>query len=176
MSYRINPENKRITVCFSGHRAKYLPACGSMSNPVNLKIKSLLFEKISQCIAEGKTRFITGCASGIDIWAAETVLEIKRNSPGITLICAIPFPGHDQGFSADEKWRLAIIYEGCDEKIIISPEYNRDCYKRRNYFMVDSSSILIAVADRLTSGTGQTVRYAYKNSVDVRLINIGGLI
>lgn len=176
MGYGIDAQSKRITVCFSGHRLRNLPDGGSMSSPVNLRIKSLLFDKITQCVSEGKTRFITGCASGIDIWAAEIVLELKRKSPAIRLVCAVPFIGHDEGFSVDEKWRLGIIYDGCDEKIILSPEYSRDCYRRRNYFMVDSSSVLIAAADSLHSGTGQTVRYAYKNGVDVRLIDINGLI
>lgn len=175
MAYKMNPDSKRVTVCFSGHRARYLPGGGAMSNPINLRIRSLLFEKISRCVDEGKTRFITGCASGIDIWAAESVLEIKRTSPGISLLCAVPYPRHDESFSADEKWRLGVIYESCDEKIIISPQYDKNCYKRRNYFMVDNSSVLIAAAESLTSGTGQTVRYAYKNGVDVRLISIGGL-
>ena len=167
--------DKRTTVCFSGHRARFLPDGGAADNPVNLRIKSLLFDKITQCIAEGKINLITGCASGVDIWAAETVLQLKRGNPNLSLICAVPFPGHDSAFSAEEKWRLNLIYSASDEKIIVSPEYSPECYKRRNCYMVDRSSVLIAVADSLSSGTGQTVRYAYKSGVDVRLINIAGL-
>ena len=44
--------------------------------------------------------------------------------------------------------------------------------QKRNYFMVDNSSKLIAVVDDYRSGTGQTIRYAENKGIDVSIIDI----
>ena len=40
---------------------------------------------------EGVTHFISGMAQGVDLYAAEIVLELKEQYPQITLECAIPY-------------------------------------------------------------------------------------
>ena len=40
---------------------------------------------------EGVIHFISGMAQGVDMYAAEIVLELKKQDPQITLECAIPY-------------------------------------------------------------------------------------
>ncbi len=50
-----------------------------------------------------------------------------------------------------------------------STSYSKDCYMRRNRYMVDQSQRIIAVYDgRSTGGTAATVRYA--KGKDVRVV------
>ena len=47
-----------------------------------------------QAIADGYTTFLYGGALGVDTWAAETVLRLRKNLP-LTLIAILPFPGYN---------------------------------------------------------------------------------
>ena len=84
------------------------------------EVKHLLEKAIDNAIADGYVTFITGMAKGTDIWAVEIVLEKKKRNDALRLICAIPHP-------------------------IISEHYYRACYQKRNEWMVDRSSLVIAV-------------------------------
>ena len=44
-------------------------------------------------------------ARGVDMWAAEIVLEERKNNSDIKLICASPFEGFEKSWSPDEKQR-----------------------------------------------------------------------
>ena len=62
---------KRLHCCFTGHRPEKLSISETEARP-------LLEKAIDTAIGNGFTTFITGMAQGIDIWAAEIVLQ-KRN-------------------------------------------------------------------------------------------------
>ena len=50
-----------------------------------------------------------------------------------------------------------------NEVVYVGQEYSRDCMLERNRWLVEYSSILLAVYNgTLRSGTGATVRYALK--------------
>ena len=59
--------------------------------------------------------------------------------------------------------------------VILSEEYTRSCMQQRNRFMVDSSSRLIAVIGSERSGTGQTLRYAVSQGLEIRRIDLNAL-
>ena len=79
------------TCCFTGHRPKSLPFGYDEGAEGCKRLKALLTESIEKQITEnGVTHFISGMAMGVDIYAAEAVLELKEKYPHITLECAIP--------------------------------------------------------------------------------------
>lgn len=61
-------------------------------NSINyLKMKNILKKSIVQLIKTyDVNHFISGMALGVDQYAAEIVLELKKQYPQITLECAIP--------------------------------------------------------------------------------------
>jgi len=72
--------------CFTGHRPEKL-LCSKE------QITTDLTTAIDNAISDGYRTFISGMAMGVDIWAAQIVLEKKTVLPGLHLICALPFPG-----------------------------------------------------------------------------------
>ncbi len=123
-------------MCFSGHRPQKLP----FSDDATLdRLKSLIYKSIYDAIREGYTTFICGMARGVDIWAAEAVIDQKRTNPQIKLICAYPYRGHGDAWKGYERWQIAHVHECADEIIYVSEEYTKDCMKRRNCYMVDNS-------------------------------------
>ena len=150
------------TVCFSGHRPEKLPGKGSTDRPETEFIRNLLREKINTCISEGYTRFLSGVARGIDLWTAQTVLEIIEKNPDIELICVKPFENQGYNFPDDDKLLYGKIITEADSVICTSSAYSRNCYYIRNCYMVDHSGKLIAFVNNYRSGTGHTINYARK--------------
>lgn len=163
---------KSTTVCFSGHRPEKLPFEGEPTNPCIIKLKSLLYKEIYDSIMDGYTTFICGLARGIDLWAGQIVLDLKNEFPHIELVSVKPYENHGQSFRGSDRFMLSNIIYQSDKVITIGETYTRDCMKKRNYYMVDNSSKLIAFVSDYRSGTGQTIRYAQRQSLEVRIFNI----
>lgn len=81
----------KFTCCFTGHLPQSLPCGSNEKHPVCIEIKKSLKKMIVHLITEKDTaHFITGMALGIDMWAGETVIELQRYYPHITLEAAVP--------------------------------------------------------------------------------------
>lgn len=163
------------TVCFSGHRPEKLPGKGSADRPETEFIRNLLKTKINTCVSEGYTRFLSGVARGIDLWAAQTVLEIKKINPGIELICVKPFENQGYNFPDEDKLLYEKIITEADYVICTSPEYRKTCYYIRNCYMVDHAGMLIAFVNNYRSGTGQTINYAKKLGRKTDITNLNSI-
>lgn len=138
------------TVAFTGHR--YYDG----------RHNGQLADAIRRFYAQGYRTFLSGMAIGFDIEAAENVLALKNKLPGIKLVCVVPFDGHDYGFSAEDRERFARIIREADRTIILASHYSPNIYHRRNDFLVDNSSAVIAYCDGSRSGTLYTLKRALK--------------
>ncbi len=88
----------------------------------------------------------------------------------IKLVCALPHPGFEKGRSYAEVAEFQRIVESSDYVCTVSKSFSASCYQRRNEWMVDRSSLVIAVYNGLPSGTGNTVGYAKRCGVRVENI------
>ena len=147
------------TCAFTGQRPKGLGypesdgRCDALKRLLRLTIRKLIQE-------QGVTHFISGMAQGVDLYAAEIVLELKEQSPQITLECAIPYERQAVRWPAALRERYFSIASKCDKETMLQRQYTRDCMKKRNQYMVDCVEIVLAVWNGEPSGTGQTVWYA----------------
>lgn len=149
--------------CFTGHRPEKL----GMGQE---KIKKLLREEIKNAIDFGYCVFVSGMSRGVDMWAAELVLEEKKENPYIRLVCAVPFEGFGKGWEAAEREVYQRIIKEADYVRIVSKRYFGGVFQARNKWMVDYSSRVIAAYNGEPGGTKNTIDYALKNGIEV--INI----
>lgn len=161
---------RKKTVCFSGHRPEKLPFNGDPNSPPIRMLISMIYKEIQNSIDEGFDTFITGVARGIDLWAGSLVADIKSNNPSIKLISAVPYKSYGEKWKGIDKWNLNYIMQKSDSIYFVCDKYSRACMKKRNEYMVDNSSKLIAVISDYKSGTGQTIRYAQKNNLEIKII------
>lgn len=151
------------TACFTGHRPQSLPCGSSETHSACLKIKSQLKRLIIDLIKQKNvTHFISGMALGVDTWAAELVIELKKEYPNITLEAAIPCRSQSDRWNeaAIERYNRLLLM--CDKLNLISEQYTADCMMKRNMYMVDNSDYIVAVWNGKPSGTGKTIKYALK--------------
>ncbi|MBQ9982051.1 MAG: DUF1273 family protein [Oscillospiraceae bacterium] len=163
------------TVCFSGHRPEKLPGRGDDTKEETLFIKNLLRSKIEDCINKGYTRFLSGVARGIDLWAAETVIELRRTNPQIELVCVKPIQNQGFDFPYNDKKIYDKIISSADHVICTSDVYKRNCYMIRNKYMVDNAAMLIAFVKNYRSGTGQTINYAKKLGINTDITDLNDI-
>lgn len=156
-------ELRKHRCCFTGHRPDKM-TLGEK------EIKPLLEKAIDKAIDEGFVTFVTGMAMGTDVWAAEVVLEKKKQNNEIHLVCALPHPGFEKRRSETEKNRFIEITEKADCIKLVNDHYFTGCYQVRNEWMVDRSARVIAVYDGQSGGTRNTIRYCEK--VNVEVVNV----
>ena len=72
---------------FTGHRPHKL-------HQPKAVVIAALEDKIREAVNNGFVTFISGMAWGVDIWAAEIVLRLKREGYPLHLIVAVPYEGY----------------------------------------------------------------------------------
>ena len=147
-------EKRKHRCCFTGHRPEKLSLPES-------EVKAKLEKEIRLAIADGINVFIVGMAPGVDIWAAEVILELREKEElPLKLIAASPHPGFENRWSLDWQKRYAVIMSKADFIKEVCTHYSRGCYQIRNDWMVDHSARVIAIYNGTAGGTKKTIEYA----------------
>ena len=137
------------TVAFTGHRI--------ISEPVD---EENLISIIKELIDGGADTFLCGMAMGFDLIAADAVLKVKRENPGIKLVACVPCPDQKNSFKSDDKAKYERIISQCDEVKLVCDHYYDGCMLARNRYMVDNSGTVIAYKRSNLGGTVYTLKYA----------------
>lgn len=160
--------NKQKTCCFTGHRPQKLPWGFNENHPKCLEMKQNLSTEIENAIKSGYEVFWCGMALGFDMICAETVLNLKKKHPHIKLFGAVPCKNQDAFWKKDQKLRYQNLLSQLDGVRCVYNEYKGvECMHERNHFMIDSSSLVIALFDGKPGGTAQTVNYAKSQGKEV---------
>ena len=160
------------TCCFTGHRPAKLPWGYDERDPRCMALKRSLCREVEALYKAGFRRFISGMALGCDLYFAEAVLDLKEIYPPIRLEAAIPFPGQADRWSEDNRARWQAIMDACDAKYVVQSSYDRNCMLRRDRYMVDNSSAILAVFDNTPGGTKYTLDYAAKKRLTIFLLDL----
>lgn len=153
-------EKRMHRCCFTGHRPEKLTRAEK-------DIKDDIKKEIDQAIQEGFYVFITGMARGVDLWAAEIVLDLRRGNKSIKLICAVPYGGFEERWSGQWQQLYRRISDDADLVKIIGKGYSSGIFQIRNQWMVDHAARVIAVFNGEPSGTKNTIDYAIRRGVPV---------
>ncbi len=134
-----------MIVAFTGHRPNKIP------DP----------ERVRTTVREALMRLrplyvIVGMAQGVDQWAAEVCLEL-----GIPFVAALPCDGMDAVWPPAVRDRFHALLNKAKEIHVVSPgPYKPWKMQRRNEWMVDHCTRLLAVFDGSSGGTYNCLAYA----------------
>lgn len=155
-------EKRKRRACFAGHRPEKLRLDEK-------NVCAILGNAIDSAIDNGFVTFISGMARGVDIWAAEIVLERKMSNPDLRLICALPHPDFERSWRDSWQQRYREILARADLVKTICPAFSMASYQRRNEWMVDHSARVIAIYNGATGGTRNTIEYAERHGINVEV-------
>lgn len=165
--------HKDETVCFTGHRTeKFLNNIFVSKEIIINSVKTLLTLMTADAYDRGARYFITGMASGVDLWAGELLLYMKCFLPDVHIIAAVPHPNHERRFHANEKELLYRIGAEADAVICVSPSYTKWCFLKRNDYMLENSGAVLGVIHTDEGGTAYTLKKASKLLIQRRMIDV----
>lgn len=189
------------TIAFTGHRPDKLGGYSTL-NPVAKRVLDRLDRVIRAAVAHNGTRvFITGMALGVDQWAAELVIQFRRDlelaldplAEEIKLVAAVPMVSQALRWPLQSQNRWWEILDECDEIYVqgqlmgmqtLLDEVRRQeaglqlgkqtaarLLNQRNEFMVNMADGVLAVWDGSKGGTANCVAYAQKVGKPVTVID-----
>lgn len=163
---------RQESCCFTGHRPGKLPWKYNESDPRCVRLKARIADAVEAAYAEGYRHFLCGMAQGCDLYFCEIIQAFRNTHPDVTVEAAIPCPTQADGWPAKERDRYRKLLAACDLETIVSAEYSAGCMQRRDRYMVDHASLLIAAFDGSAGGTRYTVGYAMKRGISVVDVDI----
>ena len=159
------------TACFTGHRSQKLPWRFNEEDERCSIMKTTLRAEIEKAIQKGYKTFLCGMALGFDMICAETVLDLKRKYTYIKIIGALPCRTQDIKWIPKDRERYKNLLQQLDDIRCIYDTYiGPECMLERNRYMVDNSSLMIALFNGLSGGTKSTIDYARKQGLEVVII------
>ena len=165
-------DKRETTCCFSGPRPQHLPWGTREDDARCTALKAELALTLQGIYEAGFRHFIGGMAIGCDMYFAEAVLDLRRRYADVSLEAAIPCGTQPDKWKIQQRQRYNRLLDSCDRVNVLQINYTPDCMLRRNRYMVDRSSLLLACYDGRPGGTMSTILYAQRRECTVILIDI----
>ena len=157
------------TCGFTGYRPHKLPF-DSEESPRCKLLKAAISRAVMRAIDDGYSHFICGFAPGSDMYFAEAVLEAKKECPHIILESALPCETQANKWREEVRRRYFDLLAKCDKETCISHSCKKDCYLKRNDYMLNKADRIIAVYDGKRGGTMYTVNRAKRMGKELIVI------
>ena len=157
---------------FTGHRPQKLPWGMNETDTRCLALKQEIAVRLEAIYALGYRHFLCGMAIGCDMYFAEAVLALREKNGDVTLEAVIPFGDQPGRWSPQLRRRYNELIDRADKVTVLQYGYTPDCMMRRNRYMVDHASLLLACYDGRPGGTMSTILYAERSEVKVIVIEI----
>lgn len=158
---------KQESCSFTGHRPEKLPWHLDENDFRCKELKRRMMDALEGAYQAGYRHFLCGMARGCDLYFGECVLALRQQFPDVTLEAAIPCPTQADHWPPELKARYDTLLACCDLETMICAEYNAGCMQRRDRYMVDHASLLIAAFDGSPGGTQYTIQYAMRQGITV---------
>lgn len=164
--------DKAKTCCFTGHRPNKMPWGDNEEDARCVALKKQIDAALRKSYENGKRHFICGMALGADMYFCEAVLALRDELPGITVEAALPCEEQAARWKEQDRKRYFSLIERCDLETMVQHRYDRQCMQRRDRYMVDRSSLVIAAYAGYLGGTMYTLQYAMRQGVETVILDI----
>lgn len=155
------PDFRAQTCCFTGHR--------NIDPGDEQKIITRVKYILQDLMAKGVVYFCVGGAIGFDMIVAEYLIDLRdRQGKKIKIISVIPWPGWMEKWNDEQRRRQDRILKKSDKVVYVNQEYVKDVYLIRDRHLVDGSGYCVSYCTRRSGGTAYTVRYAFKQGLEVQ--------
>ena len=160
-----------ICCSFTGHRPQKLPWRYNENDPRCKAMISELDTRLDGIYQAGYRHFFCGMAIGCDFYFAEAVLRLREKYPDVSLEAVVPCLSQSDKWYDSDRMRYKAILSHCDKVNVLQQQYTADCMQKRNRYMVDRSSLLLACFDGYPGGTMNTIAYAKRKGLSIIVID-----
>ncbi len=165
-----------IPLCFTGPRPQKLGGFDTVEGArMKITIMNMLTSAIRRAVLAGYNTFISGGALGVDQWAMEAIIVLKKDPiyNHIKLVVMRPFPSQHVKWPQESQVHFFRLLKQANEIIDICDDpYAGWKMHMRNRAMVDKSTAVIAVwwGDK-AGGTWGCLEYALKEGKRILALN-----
>ena len=163
---------RQETCAFTGHRPGKLPWGENERDLRCTALRRRIADALEAAYDEGFRHFVCGMAQGCDLYFCEEVRNLKWIRNGVTLEAALPYPEHAGRWNPRQRVKYAELLRACDFATPVSSSHTSGDMLRRDRYLVDHASLLIAAYDGTPGGTRYTIEYALKRGVEVRYLPV----
>ena len=152
-------EQRMRTCCFTGHRQLPLNEQANIADKLERVIAGLYQQSVRYYGAGG--------ALGFDTIAAQAVIRLREQCPGMKLILVLPCLTQARKWKPENVAEYERIKTQADKIVYTAQQYTPDCMHKRNRHLVDNSGICVCYLTRSGGGTHYTVNYAKEQGLEV---------
>lgn len=166
---RASPPNAR-RCAFTGYRPQKMPFGFDETDPRCIDFKKRIRATIQTLYDMGYRHFISGGALGMDIFAAEAVVELRKQHPEVILEMVSPFDAQASKWPEEYRARHDLLFELADITTVTSHVYTKSAMFIRNRYLVSNADLLLAAYDGQPGGTAMTCELARRYNVPIMQI------
>lgn len=135
------PVDPQRTVCFSGYRIGKMPGAAEGCDPAEVQrvVRARCTWIVERLCEQGYDTFVSGMATGFDLWAAEAVLSVRRDRPGVRLLAFVPYRKQTKYYDPVSERLYTEVLAQADYVHCLNERYTRNCCLDRNVAMLDHS-------------------------------------
>ncbi len=161
-------EDRGRCCCFTGHR--------DMPYQAMEVLLPRLTEAVKELLSKGVDTYLVGGALGFDTVAAIQLINLRRHLyPQLRVVLVRPCADQAAKWPTAQKILYETVRREADGDILLSDRYYPGCMQKRNAFMVEHSSHLIAYVTRRSGGSYQTATLAQKQGLHIQNLAEGGV-
>ncbi|SFL23446.1 Uncharacterized SPBc2 prophage-derived protein YoqJ [Paenibacillus sp. 1_12] len=148
---------KRVLI--TGYKATEL-GIFSMKHPGIAIIKKAIAKQVTALMDEGLEWVIVSGQWGVEVWAAEAVIELKQQYPNLQLAVITPFLEQEEKWSDDKKEIYNHMLQHADYvNSVTKSKYEGPWqFKEKNRFLLRNSDGMILLYDEETEGSPKYMR------------------
>ena len=158
------------TVAFTGHRKERILQGFGNDPRILAQIREAVAGMVIELYGQGYKEYYTGMASGFDDAATTNSFNLLRSLNQLASRNQMPFILIKQHlwFEAEDRLLYARLLERMDRVVMVSENYHKGCYLRRDEYMVRKADTVIAYWDLVPKGgTFYTVNKALESGKSV---------
>lgn len=163
------PKDKAVAF-ITGYRAEKI-FCNTKDKNLLHVIYTELYRIVSELYKQGYTHYYSGMSEGIDMLAANVVLDFKDGHPDVRFVAVTPFWWQQERYSTAGKNDYKTICSEADEVVILAEEFvGHDFYVLRSNYFVENCSAMVSYHD----GQCDVMTYAHNHAekAGIPIINI----
>lgn len=156
----------KLIVAGTGHRPQKLWP----KDPWNTENQKTLADTLTLILQQSRIpidRIISGMAQGFD-----QSLAMAAVSLGIPFTAAVPFKGQETAWPDKAQQRYRTLISFADTVVIVSEGgYTPWKMQKRNEYMVDNCTLLMAIWNGTPGGTANCIQYAKTKNIPIRYVS-----
>jgi uncharacterized phage-like protein YoqJ len=155
------------TLLLSGYKSHEL-GIWDAKNPGIFIIKTAIEKQLRTLVENGLEWVIIGGQPGIELWAAEIVIELKNEFPELKLGVLMPFLEQENKWKEEQKEYYHTIIEQADfvDAVSKKPYIAPWQFKARDEFSLDHTDALLLVYDEKKEGSPKFLKAAADKRMD----------